>query len=413
MFWKIKNSVCGHKEVCYIYGMLKTEPRESKCKSSDIKRQMITFLREGKFSLDGKLPALRELSSKFNVSVATVRKAVVQLEQSGDVVVRHGSGVYVVDNGGLVTETTILRPVRENKTICVIDSFERDDFEGHYLDNFVLSEVLQGVQDACRKAQWGLKVLSFIINEGEQAVLHKIGECKDSIALMVVSQHFLGLLDSVQQMGVPAVVLGPLGSKTGKYNEVCIDLFEAGASVGEHLVSLGHQKVLYIGQNPAVAKGSYLRHAGFCYAHKRAFPEGKIQEIFVSDATNSSVFRQMFVGAAEKVLEAVNSVSAIFIASDQIALIVVPYLLQHGVRIPQTVSLITLDNSRFTKLFTPTWTSVDLNRPGAAMKAFEFLSAGNNDSSVSGFSKYFVPSKLVIRGSAVPYTQNENEKSTK
>jgi DNA-binding LacI/PurR family transcriptional regulator len=380
---------------------------------ADVKERMVEFLREKRIPVNGKLPPLRELSGKFNVSLATIRKAVLSLEESGELSVRHGSGVYVVDkHGELVVETTILRPFRGNKTICVIDSFARGDLEGHYLDNFVLSETLQGAKEACLKSKWGLKVLSFVIGEGEQAILQKIAECKGDVALMVVTQHFLNLLDSVEKMGVPVVVLGPSGTKTYK-NEVCIDLFEAGVLAGDHLAELGHQKVLYIGQHPAVAKTSYLRHSGFCYAHKKVFPQGEIHEIFVSDTTDSSKLRQLFLGAAQKALEFINSVSAIFISSEQIALTVMPYLLQHGVRIPETVSLVTLDNSRFAKLFTPMWTSIDLNRPGAAITAFELLSACDNGSPVSPFFKYFVPSRLVIRDSAVSWIQNKKETSVK
>ena len=380
---------------------------------ADVKKQMVKFLRERRIPVNGKLPPLRELSGQFNVSVATLRKAVLSLEESGELSVRHGSGIYVADKSGeLVVETTILRPFRKNKTICVIDSFAKGDFEGHYLDNFVLSETLQGAKEACLKAQWGLKVLSFVIGEGEQAILHKIAESKEDIALMVVTQHFLSLLDSVEKMGVPTVVLGPLGTKTYK-NQVCIDLFEAGVLAGDHLADLGHQNVLYIGLHPTVAKTAYLRHSGFCYAHKRAFPQGEIHEIFVPDATISSEIRQVFLDASQKALEFIDSVSAIFISSDQIALTVVPYLLQHGVRIPQTVSLVALDNSRFARLFTPMWTSVDLNRPGAAMTAFEFLSTWDNGSSAPTFSKYFVPSRLVVRESAVSRIQNGNETDVK
>jgi DNA-binding LacI/PurR family transcriptional regulator len=387
--------------------MTVSNTNESVSVGTDVKERMIEFLRTKRIPINGKLPPLRELSDRFNVSLATMRKAVLSLEESGELVVKHGSGIYVVDKQGeLVVETTILRPCRKNKTLCIIDSFAEGDFEGHYLDNFVLSEAMQGAKEACQRSKWGLKVLSFVIGDGEQAILSKIAEMKENIAILVVTQHFLGMMDAVEKMGVPAVVLGPLGTNICK-NEVCIDLFEAGMQAGDHLAKLGHQKVLYLGQDPSVAKTSYLRHSGFCYAHKKAFPQGQIHEVFIPDVTVSSEVRQLFLDSAKEALKIIDSVSAIFISSDQVALIVVPYLLQHGVRIPQSVSLVTLDNSRFAKLFTPTWTSVDLNRPGAAMAAFDILSNCEKGQPVSSTSKHIVSSQLVVRESAIAHNSQK------
>ncbi|OHB53028.1 MAG: hypothetical protein A2Y07_06415 [Planctomycetes bacterium GWF2_50_10] len=381
--------------------MIKTKVREGNCKCSDIKRQMITFLREGKFPIDGKLPPLRELSDKFNVSVATLRKAVVQLEQSGDVVVRHGSGVYVSDRcGESVVETTILNSAPGNKTIYVIDAFAKGDLEGHLSDNFVLNETVQGVKESCIKAQWGLKIISFVIGDGNHAIMRRISQSKDKAALIVVSQHFLPMIETVEHMGVPVVSVGPLGVKALQY-EVCVDLFEAGYMAGQHLVNLGHENVLYLGQIPSVGKTAYLRHAGFCYIHQKTFLNGKIHEVFVPDSSSSEEEKQAFCQGAQKSLEIIKSVSAIFIASEKIAMVAVPYLLQNGVKIPETVSLVTIDNSRFGKAFTPAWTSVDLNIRGAAMAAAELQISWGKGLSRPQSSNSLAQPRLVLGGSAI------------
>jgi DNA-binding LacI/PurR family transcriptional regulator len=371
--------------------------------------QVLEYLRKADIPANGKLPPLRELSSQFNVSLATLRRAVVNLEKSGEVSIRHGSGVYVADkHGELVIETTILQPAPKNKTVYIIDSFAKGDIEGHYLDNYIIAETIQGAKDICLEEKWGLKVLSFVIGEGEHAILRRLEQDNENMALIVVTQHFLNLYDNVERLEIPTVSIGPLGPKSLKY-EISMDLFEAGALAGEYLARLGHKDVLYIGQFPSVAKTSYLRHAGFCYAHQKAFPQGKINEVFIADAQSSSEEKQFYRDAAQQSLKFIDSVSAIFVSSEQIALTAVPYLLQNGVQIPQTVSLVTLDNSRFGKVFTPMWTSVDLNLQGAAKAAAELLLAWDSGLPKPAFYNSLVPSKLIVRDSAIAHHLTEKE----
>jgi DNA-binding LacI/PurR family transcriptional regulator len=388
----------------------------------ELDKQVMSLIRENNISVHKKLPSLRKMATTFGVSVPMVRKAVSNLEKSGKVCIRHGSGVYVADaHSDSLVETIILRPINRNKTICIIDAFAEGDARGHYVDSFILEELIQGTKEVCLKSQWGLKVLSFAIGKGEEAV-RKIAQEKDAISVINTCSHFLDHLDALKDMGVSNVTIGPVGLKSLRpqtlKHEICVDLYEAGSLAGNFLAEMGHKNVLYIGMEPSIARISGLRHAGFCCAHKAVFPQGKIYEVFVSDVASSSGQKQLFLDAAQNSLAFMDSVSAVCISSDQIAMVVVPYFLQHGIRIPQTVSLITLDNSRFGTLFTPMWTSVDLNRCGVAKAASELLLAWDNGLHVPPFYIYscLVPPRLVVRDSVVlrvPSNKDESDDTEK
>ena len=202
--------------------------RNRRCvRRADIQSQVMEYIRSADVSAGSKLPPLRELSSRFNVSVATLRRAVVDMEKNGQVDIRHGSGVYVADEyDEFLIETIILQPDRKNKTICIIESFAKGEFASHFVDNFVLSECVQGVREVCRREKWGLKVLSFERNEGRREILHRLEQDKENVALIVIVQDFISLLESVEELKIPTVSIGPLGFGMMKY-EICRDLFAA------------------------------------------------------------------------------------------------------------------------------------------------------------------------------------------
>jgi len=58
---------------------------------------LLKVIKSGKYKVGDRLPAERDLASEFKVSRPTMREAVIALEIAGQVEVRKGSGVYVVD----------------------------------------------------------------------------------------------------------------------------------------------------------------------------------------------------------------------------------------------------------------------------------------------------------------------------
>lgn len=62
----------------------------------ELARKLIAELQAGKYEVGSRLPAERELVSRYNVSRPTVREAIIALECQGLVEVRVGSGAYVL-----------------------------------------------------------------------------------------------------------------------------------------------------------------------------------------------------------------------------------------------------------------------------------------------------------------------------
>jgi GntR family transcriptional repressor for pyruvate dehydrogenase complex len=71
----------------------------------EVAGRILHDLRSGRYPVGAKLPAERELSSKYQVSRPTIREAIIALEVQGLVDVRVGSGVWVKSLPGKSPET--------------------------------------------------------------------------------------------------------------------------------------------------------------------------------------------------------------------------------------------------------------------------------------------------------------------
>mgnify|MGYP001811645530 FL=1 len=66
-----------------------------------VQNKMQQLIDSGDFPVGGRLPPERELAERFAVSRPTIREAIIALEALGQVQVKTGSGVYVLENSNV------------------------------------------------------------------------------------------------------------------------------------------------------------------------------------------------------------------------------------------------------------------------------------------------------------------------
>src|SRR5688572_7785121 len=69
-----------------------------------IMEQIRARIAAGDWSAGKELPSIRALASALNVSVITIKRAYLDLENEGVIVTRHGKGSFVADVNGLAGE---------------------------------------------------------------------------------------------------------------------------------------------------------------------------------------------------------------------------------------------------------------------------------------------------------------------
>jgi DNA-binding LacI/PurR family transcriptional regulator len=381
------------------------ETQVKKPEYARVEEDISQYLSHNKFGMDGRLPSMRKLSSEMNVSLATLRRAILNLEERGILETRHGSGVFITSQDrDQVVESEIIPSATGQPTVFLVDAFARGDFSLRVRKDYICSEFVGGAADTCMSRRYGLRRLSFAYNHGEEEALRRILRYKGKVCVLVATVHFLPYLEELEQHALPYVVLGPQGISNAKY-EVRSDLFEGGAVVGKYLAKMGHRNVMHIATDPMLSKTTFERCSGFSFAFKNGCPSGQLVEVWAPSAPSMTEHENIFREVAAKALPKLSSVTAVFISSDQIASVAVPYFLQNGVRIPQNISLVTMDNSSVCRQFTPPWTSVDLNLAKVAKTGVELLASWENGQIRPSSINMMIQPELVVRESCLPINE--------
>jgi LacI family transcriptional regulator len=136
---------------------------------------------------------------------------------------------------------------------------------------------------------------------------------------------------------IPVVVTGRQLAAPRLYS-LDFDHFEGARLATDHLLSLGHRRIAFIGGDPVHAD-SVQRLRGYRAALDAAGVNYNPALVFEGTYKEESG-----VSAAEQLLESKVPFSAIFAANDQMAFGAALALYRHGLRVPQDISLVGVDD---------------------------------------------------------------------
>lgn len=164
-------------------------------------------------------------------------------------------------------------------------------------------------------------------------------------------------------MRVPFVVYDGFFENTGRICNLKIDNFGGGRAVAEYFRELGHQRALCISDNDIhVDRERY-----------RGFLEG-----FGEDATDFWLIpmqkkeRHKFY---EKHLSELANYSAVFAMSDYYAIDFMQFVMAHGIRVPEDLSIAGFDDNPICEQIVPSLTSVRQDAKQRAKSALKVLQA--------------------------------------
>jgi DNA-binding LacI/PurR family transcriptional regulator len=142
--------------------------------------------------------------------------------------------------------------------------------------------------------------------------------------------------EKLSSMGVPFVMLNR-HHKNGGYYAV-MDNYQAGQLAAQHLIDLGHRSLGWIGGS-LKASTFYGRYHGFRDTLMKYGLQVEDEFFKETDTSKSSV-----ITALEKMLAFRHRPTAIFAATDSMAITVMDYLDSTGYSIPEDISLVGLDD---------------------------------------------------------------------
>jgi LacI family transcriptional regulator len=192
--------------------------------------------------------------------------------------------------------------------------------------------------------------------------------------------------------GFPVVVVDPLHADGTKCITIGATNFTGAVAATEHLLSLGHCRIGHAG-GPTSIECSQARLGGYASALRRA--NIPLEESLV---THASFDYETGIKAGRDLFSRADVPTAVFAASDEIALGVMEEARRRGIRVPQDLSVVGFDDTFLAPRATPPLTTVAqplVEMGQLAVRSLGQVIAGDR----VGTSHIELATKLVVRGS--------------
>ena len=254
----------------------------------------------------------------------------------------------------------------ENRTIALVVS---------NLSNPYYACLAAGAEEAARRNGYALQLYSHDLNEPiSPALINQLIEHRPAGAVLVGSMvengtdsELLSLLMRLRQV-MPLAIIGPRIEGLDCIN-ITSDLSLSVRKSIAHLLTLGHERIAFIGGSSSIRSAS-VREQAFYSEMKRLG-----QEILRTGAESGFTPRdgEMCVARLFASLPEGKRPTALIAINDLVALGALRELNRLNLRVPEDVALIGCDNQFFTPYLTPALTTVDLHPFDHGVTAIEEL----------------------------------------
>lgn len=171
---------------------------------------------------------------------------------------------------------------------------------------------------------------------------------------------------------------------------VGFDWRNAGYAVARHLIELGHERIGYVGGIPG-RSSSVLRQQGYLQALREAGIRKSARLMRDGDFFSESGYRQ-----AMDLLSHPPRPTAVCLANDLMALGAYKAIAELGLRIPDDVSVVGIDDVFFAPFLAPPLTTVRVPTKEAGRAGIRLLLDFNEEESIP---RVILPTALQVRGS--------------
>lgn len=302
--------------------------KNEKTKYQDLIDYIMGLIESGTLTPGDKLSSENELSSQFGISRQTVRTAIGILEEQGVLRRVKGSGTYLNDRRRVSME--------ERSRIAVITT---------YVDSYIFPKIIQGIEETLFERGYSVQI-SFTNNtlERERSVLTDIIS-RDDVAGVIVEGTKSGLpnpniwlYQKLQARNIPIIFINTYYPELS-VPHVSLDDVQAARKAVEYLIGKGHRD---IGAVLKLDDGQgRQRYLGYLQAMDSAGYSVTDSRMVWIDTDES----KQLAYCTDKILNRLESCSAMFCYNDQIAFQLVRILSDRGIRVPEDVALISIDDS--------------------------------------------------------------------
>ena len=251
-------------------------------------------------------------------------------------------------------------------------------------DQLFYAQMNTCIVDACLTLPYSLTVAA-VYHDGDEVRFSDILYSGRIDGLLVFGDPEPEILTAITNLNIPFVILDS-SRRDDRCATVFVDYQEAAYMAACYLIDHGHRDIAYIGNtNKSIQDFTHLTFRGFqkaTQARSIALNTNRIQ----LDIEDEQTLRL----AVDRAFEGGSRPTALFLCADYYAIYAIRYLSEKGVRIPEDVSVISIDDIIVSRFMTPSLTTVRIDQEMIIRKGLDLLvrqinAAGPETVTISGF----------------------------
>lgn len=313
-------------------------------KYEQIKQDLSEKILAEEYTVGEKLPTESELMEIYHVSRFTVRHAIDELEKE--------NYVYRIQGGGIFVDDWKSKPKTEirNKTIGLITTYTSDYIFpniitgiDNFISNYGYSILIANTQNNPEKERKSLtnllsNGLSGLIVEPTQSALNNANK---------------NIYDNIKSMGIPMLFFNAVYDDLDVPYLVMDDV-KIGKMMTNYLIARGHKQI--IGIFKVDDKQGIHRMNGYIKAYQEHPEISNMSEIMMYQTEENKI--NLFKKLHTILTQSKFVPTAIICYNDQLAIQVINFVQEMGLKIPEDLSIVGVDDYRFSKYIKPSLTTV-------------------------------------------------------
>ncbi|NLY52655.1 MAG: substrate-binding domain-containing protein [Firmicutes bacterium] len=345
----------------------------------DIKTDILEEIRAQRLQPGVRIPSERELSKKYGVSRTVVRKALSELIDEGILISIPGSGTYV------------MQPAKPNqphhKTIAFL-LCTRGIPDYTVTTNYFYAQVLRGIELQTRRL--GYQCLVSTIDELAFDNDHLRSIIRRVDGLILGELRCEKLHNYIRQTNIPAVLISP-SLDSPVFDRILIDNFAGSVAATDYLIRRGHRRIAFLGgsTNSWPAKERF-----------EGYKAGLERNGMKLDEELIRITGWDFAKARKATMDLLDNThfTAIFAASDLLAMAAMQAIKEANRKIPDDISVVGFDDLETSAQHTPQLTSVHVYKEYMGKLAVTLLLSSLEERKDFGTTT-IVPTRLIERKS--------------